>query len=133
VAEPQNFNHRGHRGTQGRTRPLFFLAITGDHSLDSVPQLGEVEIDEKPNAHTAQPPIGQQLSLMYRMDCFNAFHFDDNECLDDQVDAISEFDPLAVVNHRKPDLAGDDETSFSKLMRQASLVGALSNPGPRTA
>ena len=68
------------------------------------------------------------------MDCLNAFHFDDNECLDDQVDAISEFDPLAVVNHRKPDLAGDNETSFSKLNVSGKPGGALSsNPGPSTA
>jgi len=62
---------------------------------------------------------------MNRMDRADALDFDDNQLLDDQIDAVSELDLFSVEDHRKTDLAGDLKSPFPKLMRETSLVGVL--------
>jgi hypothetical protein len=81
--------------------------------------VGYVEINEQSCANAAEPQVRQELGLVNGMDRFYAFHFDDDGVLDDPIDAVPEFDFLAVVDHGQTDLAGHAEParrrSFVKL------------------
>src|SRR5258707_4700506 len=65
---------------------------------------------------------------MNGMDRLNALHLDDDEGLDDKVDAISQFDSFVVVNHGKPDLTSDNQAALAQLVSKAGLIGALQHP-----
>jgi len=107
---------------------LFFPVFAVDHAFDSVSQLGDMEVNEQSDSDTAQPHVRHQLRLMNRMDRLDAFHLDNDEGLDDQVDPVSQLDPFVVVNHRQPDLAGDSQAAFAQFMSKASLISALQQP-----
>ncbi len=68
--------------------------------------------------------------MMDWMDRLNAFHFNDDYVFDDQINSVSKFDLLSVVNDRKTDLATHFESAFSKLMSKTSLVSALQQSRP---
>jgi hypothetical protein len=106
-------------------------AVSVDHALNSVPQVGDVEINQQADSDAAQSQVRQKLRLMNWMDCFDALHFDDNQILDDQVDPVAQFDFFSVENHRQPDLAGDCKSAFPKFMSKTSLVGALQQSGTK--
>ena len=63
------------------------------------------------------------------VNCFYRFHFDDYSVLDNEVQPISEFEFLIVVDHRQADLRGDFQTAFSKFVGKTRRVGALEEPG----
>ncbi len=109
-------------------RGLFFPVISVDHALDPVPQVGDVKINQQADPYPAQPQVRQELCLMHGMDRLDALHFDDNQTLDNEIYAVSQFDSFSVENHWQTDLAGDCESSFSKFMSKTSLVGALQQP-----
>lgn len=59
---------------------------------------------------------------MNRMDRLNTFDLDNDQTIHDKVDAVSEFDLLAVVNYGQANLTGNGESSFPKLMQQAGVI-----------
>src|ERR1700722_10974451 len=65
------------------------------------------------------------------MNCLDAFYFDNYPILDDQNDAVTQFDPFSVEYHRKPDLASHLKAAFSEFMGETALIGALQQPRPK--
>jgi hypothetical protein len=110
-------------------RGLFFPAISVDHALDPVPQVGDMEINQQTDSDAAQPHVRQKLRLMDWMNRFNALHFDDHELFDDQVDPVAQLDSFSVENHRQTNLAGNCKPAFSKFMSKTSLIRAPADPG----
>ncbi len=49
---------------------------------------------------SAQAHVGEQLSVVYSMNCLHALHFDNYKILDHQIQPVSEFDFFAVINDR---------------------------------
>jgi hypothetical protein len=62
---------------------LFFPVLPIDHAFDSISQMGDVEVDQQADADAAQAHVRENLSLMHRMNCLDAFHFDNYQILDD--------------------------------------------------
>ena len=62
---------------------------------------------------------------MNGMDCIDAFHFDDNRILDDQVDAVTKLDLFSVENNRQSDLARYSEAALSEFMGETALISAF--------
>jgi hypothetical protein len=46
------------------------------------------------------------------MNGVNAFHFDDHQVLDDQIDPVPKLDLLSIENHGQPDLASTANPRF---------------------
>jgi hypothetical protein len=110
------------------SKALFFPAPSVNHAGNPVPQVGDMEINQQPDSDAAQPHVRQELCLMNRMDGLDAFHFHDDEGLDDQVDAIAKLDLLTVVHHRQANLACCSQTALPQLMGETRLVGAFQKP-----
>lgn len=62
---------------------------------------------------------------MNRMDRVDAFQFDDDKTLDDQIDPVPKLDLLPIENYRQPDLAGHRESALSDFMRETTLIAAF--------
>jgi len=94
-------------------RGLFFPAVPVDHALDSVPQVGDVKVNQQTDSDAAQSHIRQKLRLVDGMNRLDTLHFDDHELFDDEVDPVPQFDSFPVENHWQTDLAGDCKSAFS--------------------
>ena len=62
---------------------------------------------------------------MHGMNCLNAFHCDDNGVFHDQVNPVSQFDFLSVIDYGQADLAGHIQPALSQFMLKAGLIGAF--------
>ncbi len=91
---------------------LLLPILSVDHAFDSVSQVSHVEIDQQANSDAAEPHVREKLSLMHRMNGVNAFHFDDHQVLDDQIDPVPKLDLLSIENHGQPDLASTANPRF---------------------
>lgn len=56
-------------------------------------------------------------------DLLNTFVFDDDAVFDKHVHAIAGIKLQPIIFNRLDDLAFDDQSTFSKLIRKAGLVG----------
>ena len=65
------------------------------------------------------------------MDGFNALDLDNNGIADDQVNTITEINPLSFVDHGQSKLAGHREPLSSQLMPQAGMIGAFQQSRPK--
>ena len=66
---------------------------------------------------------------MHGMNRFNAFHLDDDDILDYQVDPIAQFDFFAIIDDRQADLASDVKSAFCQFMLKTGLICALQQSG----
>ena len=64
------------------------------------------------------------------IDCFDALNLNDDATGDDEMNAISKVDLLALINDRQPDLTGDTDPSLSKLVEHTCPVSALEQTRP---
>lgn len=90
-----------------------------------------MEVDQEPYIPSAQPYVREKLRLMNGIDCFYAFDFDDDDVLDDQVNSISQIDPLAVINHWESRLLGNRKALLPKLVSKAGFIGAFEQAWPK--
>jgi hypothetical protein len=74
-----------------------------------------VEIQEQSELVPTQTKIGEQLGTMYRKHSFNAFEFDDEAFLDDEVDAIRRSELNSFVNDRQGDLVLETQSGLRQL------------------
>src|ERR1700688_4445413 len=58
------------------------------------------------------------------VDARDTFDLDNDRALDDQIDAITQIDSLAVIDHRKSYLSGNSESRLRSSW-QTRLVGAF--------
>ena len=108
-----------------RSPPIFSI----DHSLDTIPQMHHVKIDQQTYTLSAKPQVRQQLGLVNRIDRANRLDFDNDGILDYHVDPISKIDSLSVIDDRQADLTGDPKFLFSKLMQKAGVISAFQKAG----
>ncbi len=80
-------------------------------------------IQTDPNA--AETHVGEQLSLMDRMDRLNTLHFHDHQVLDYQIHTTSQLNPLALIDDRQADLRGNGESTSLEFMGQTGLIGTF--------
>jgi hypothetical protein len=104
--------------TEGHRETLLLPIFSIHHALDSVAQVEYVKIDQQAYADAAESHVGQELGVVNWVDRFDGFYFHDDEIFDHQVDAITEFDFLAVVEYRQPDLDTDRESALFEFMRK---------------
>ena len=81
-------------------RMLFFPVLAVDHTLDSVSQVSDVEINQQPYSDAAESHVRQKLSLMDRMKCVDALYLDNHQVLNDEIDSVAEFDFFSIEDHR---------------------------------
>lgn len=62
---------------------------------------------------------------MDRVNGLDAFHFDDYQILDDQIDSVAEFNLLSVENYGQADLAGDLKAALPEFVSETTLVTAF--------
>jgi hypothetical protein len=53
--------------------------------------MGDVKVNEQAHIAIAQPDVGKQLRIMNWIHYLNAFDFDYDKFLNDQIDAVPEF------------------------------------------
>jgi hypothetical protein len=110
----------------GGTRPPLdatssLVAKVVHHPPDSVLQHLDVEVDEKTHGIPAEPRVGEQLCAMQRGQGIDAFHFDDDPIVDDEIDAVRarRSEGLPVNGDRPADL--DVVTRLDEPSRQAEI------------
>jgi hypothetical protein len=90
-----------------------------------------MKIDQQPHLPSTQSHIGKQLGFVDRIDCFDALNLNDDAAGDKEINAISKVDLFALLNDWQPDLTGDNDSSFSKLVDETCPVGALEQTRPQ--
>ena len=71
-----------------------------------------MEVDQQAYVFSAELPVGEQLGLVHRVDGFDAFHFDDHQLLDQEIDPVAEFEFLALIDNGQRQLPIHSQTSF---------------------
>lgn len=97
--------------------------------FDPIDEMHDVEVQQQPDANTAQLQIGKHLRRMNIGEAFHRFHFDEHLLLDAQVDAIRRIDCDAVVHDRQFDFGVDLKAGLFELVKQTSMVRFLEQPG----
>ena len=69
------------------------------------------------------------MRLMDGIDAFYTLDLDRDQVFYKQIDAVTEIDPLALIDHRQADLLGNSKTLFPKFMSKAGFVGAFEQAG----
>lgn len=65
------------------------------------------------------------MRLMNWVDRFDGLYFHDNSILDHQVDAISEFKFVPLIDDRQRHFGQNPKAAVSKLMCEAGLIGTF--------
>jgi hypothetical protein len=99
-----------------------------DHTLDPVPQVGHVEVNQQADMNSAQAHVSQELRLMDWMNCVYTLDFHNHSVLDYEVHPKPQLDLLAFINHRQSDLRGNMPTTRAEFMSQTCLINALKQP-----
>ena len=87
-----------------------------DHSLDAVPKMKDVEVNEQSDAEATQPHVGKKLSLVDWMNGVDRLHFDNDSVLHCQVDSVSDLELLTLIDQWLGNLGGDFKPPASKFV-----------------
>jgi len=113
--------------------PLWLMSLLPTlpihHPLDTVPQMSDIEIDQQSDLFTAQPKVRKQLSLMDRVNRFDAIQFNHDKILNHQINAIAKLNLLPFIDNRQTNLGHDLQSSHSQFVRQTSLIRTLQQSG----
>ena len=85
-----------------------FVAIY--HSLDSISQMGYMEVNEQANVASAQPNVREQLRLVNWVDGFYTLDLDHDGPVDDKIHAIAQVNSFTIIDHWQSHLLSDGET-----------------------
>ena len=80
------------------------------HSLDSISQMGYMEVNQQTYVASAQPNVREQLRLVNRIDGFDTLDLDHDRTVDDKIHSIAQVDSFAVIDHWQSHLLSDGET-----------------------
>ena len=69
---------------------------------------------------------------MDRGDFVHGFDFDHDQILDQQVDAVTQFQPNPAINDRQADLTGGTKSSLHEFVLQQAVYVLSSKPGPNS-
>jgi hypothetical protein len=104
--------------------------VAVDHPFNAVAEMEDVEIDEEADTDSAEAHVRQQLRLVNGMEGLGRFHFHYDSMFHDQIDAISDFEFVALIDDGQGYFSCDFETAASQFVRQAGLVCALKKTWP---
>ena len=93
-----------------------------NESLDSIFESRVVEVDQKPDLDPSEFHVGQQLSFVNSLDRFDAFEFDDQSILDQNVNSIAAIELNVFVLHRSWILNLERDSISTEFVRQTLLV-----------
>lgn len=99
--------------------------LTIYHALDSISQMGYMEVNEQANVASARPNVREQFRLVNRVDGFYALDLDHDGTVDDKIHPIAEVDSFAVIDHWQADLLSHCETLLAEFVREACFVSAF--------
>jgi hypothetical protein len=102
-------------------------------AAQSVSQRSRVEVDEQADATSAEPQIGEKLSLIQRRQTFHRFDFDNHFAGNDDVHAVPTVQLDVIVENWKWNLAPVWDTCAIQFMAQACLVDGFQKTGPKPA
>jgi hypothetical protein len=102
-----------------------------DDTLDAVPEVVLVEIEEQAQSMAAQPEVREQLRLMDRQELRGCLQFDDDQVSYNHVYAISNVHSQAVIADGKWPLRHHGDPLLPQLVCKARLVGALQETRPQ--
>jgi hypothetical protein len=72
--------------------------VAVDHPFNAVAEMEDVEIDEEADTDSAAAHVRQQLRLVNGMEGLGRFHFHYDLMFHDQIDAISDFEFVALID-----------------------------------
>jgi len=72
-------------------------ALSVYHPLNAIPQVGQVEVNEKTGALAAEPHVGKRLCVMNRRYGLDTLDFDHSLMLYQQISAITQVKLFAVI------------------------------------
>ncbi|HKW73970.1 MAG TPA: hypothetical protein VJN64_00465 [Terriglobales bacterium] len=105
------------------------MKITLDKSLDSIPQMANMKVDQQANVLLAQPQIGNNLRFMNGCDLLDTFQFENHQIIYNHVDPVTRINANSLKNNRQFQLALNLKATFSQQMAEARSVSALQKPG----
>jgi len=73
---------------------------------DAVFQVDNIEVYKQAERFATQLELGKELGLMDGRDRVHRLNFDYNQILDQQINAIPQFELHAAINHRQTNLTG---------------------------
>src|SRR4051812_22966925 len=91
---------------EGSSRPLrlnhetYGFTIVVDHPLDAVAENDDVEIDQQSDRNVQKTKVGEELSVVNRMEGVFTFGLDHDSILHDQIGSKSAIKFYAVINKR---------------------------------
>ena len=102
-------------------------------AAQTLPQHGNVEIDEQPDRQLRELQIGDDLSLVYREKMLDGLDLEDQLVLHHEVEAVAAIEIDALVSHRDRNLTSCAKSTQGQLLRQAVLVSRLQQAGAEVA
>src|SRR5688572_11916187 len=99
-----------------------------DDSLNASCHRGAVEVQNQANSIARNTQIGEHLHDVHGLDTRNALHLDDDQPLDNEIDAVLG-DALPFVEQRNRDLSVDSQTTRAKFMTERTLIDRLEKAG----
>jgi len=101
------------------------------HSAHAVPHHSRMEIQQQTETLVREAQIRKQLNLVNRGKFLDRLYFDDDQVLDQQIDAIRLRKFHAFVNGGQPELPTETQSPQAKLVPQRKLICALKQPRPQ--
>lgn len=66
---------------------------------------------------------------MNGMNCLNAFHFNNHQSFNQQIDSVSKIEFHFVIHNRQANLCVDPKSPLPEFVRQAGIVSTLQKSG----
>jgi hypothetical protein len=94
-------------------------------SLDTLPQMGNVEVDQKAHRAAAQLQIRDQPGRVEGQQLFNRLDLDDDAVFDQEVDSIASLEGLTAIDNREANLVFHVQATQSEFVQETGGVGAF--------
>jgi hypothetical protein len=95
------------------------------HAFDSVAQAENIEVDQEADRDFAESHVRKKLGFVDWVEGLYGFNFYYNSTFDDEIDAISDFQLVTLIDNRQRNLRCYFKTTVSQFVREARLIGAF--------
>jgi hypothetical protein len=93
-----------------------------------VTQVWHVEVNQEAQFEMTDFQVGHELCDVHRQEFFNAFNFDDQTLLDDEINAVGSRQRDVSVDNRKSHLVLDMQAGLVEFVKQTGTNRALQHP-----
>ena len=97
-------------------------------TLQPCPQNHDVEVEQKPQRQATKSEVSKQLRGVNRFQAGYGLHLDNDRILDNQIEPIATFEPLATIGHRQRDLPLCAHSPKSQFSKKTCFVCRLKQP-----